>query len=39
MSVLIISILVGFIVPAVVLLAVALLEPLLKRYHAPHHPA
>jgi len=39
MSVLLISILVGFAVPAAVLLVVALVEPMLKRYHDPHHPA
>ncbi len=37
MSVLIISILVGFAIPMVVILTMALMEPLLKHYHEPHH--
>lgn len=39
MLVLIASIIVGFVVPLAVILAFALVEPLLKRYHEPHHPA
>jgi len=39
MSILIVSIIAGFAIPAVVMLLVALLEPILKRYHYPHHPA
>lgn len=39
MSILIISIVAGFVIPAVLMLIVALLEPILKRYHHPHHPA
>ena len=39
MSVLTASIIIGFVVPALVMIVAALLEPLLKRYHDTHHPA
>lgn len=37
MSVLIGYMIVGFVLPAVVIVMMALLEPVLKRYHDTHH--
>jgi hypothetical protein len=38
MSILMMWMIVGFVIPAMVMFVVALLEPALKRYHHPHHP-
>jgi len=39
MSILLVSIIVGFAIPVLVMIVMALLEPLLKRYHTHNHTA